>query len=140
GRGGYEIFDEVMRPRVIEHMQIENDLRRAIQRRELELHYQPVVRLRDGSIVAMEALLRWNHPDRGMLGPLAFIPVAEESRLIVPIGRWVIEQACRRAAAWQKLRPDAAPLGVAVNISARQLADPELTSHIEGAIRAHRIE
>jgi diguanylate cyclase (GGDEF)-like protein len=139
GRGGYEIFDEVMRSRVIEHMQIENDLRRAIQREELELHYQPVIKLHDGSIVAMEALLRWNHPDRGLVGPLGFIPVAEESRLIVPIGRWVIEQACRQAAAWQELHPDSAPVGVAVNLSARQLADPDLLSHIEGSVRANRI-
>ncbi len=140
GRGGYEIFDEVMRSRVIEHMQVENDLRRAIQREELELHYQPVVKLGDGSIVAMEALLRWNHPDRGMVGPLAFIPVAEESRLIVPIGRWVIEQACRQAAAWQQFHPDEAPVSVAVNLSARQLADPDLLSHIEGSVRANRID
>jgi diguanylate cyclase (GGDEF)-like protein len=140
GRGGYEIFDEVMRSRVIEHMQIENDLRRAIQREELELHYQPVVKLRDGTIVAMEALLRWNHPDRGMLGPLAFIPVAEESRLILPIGRWAIEQACRQAAAWQELHPDSAPISVAVNLSARQIADPDLISHVEGCIRASRID
>jgi diguanylate cyclase (GGDEF)-like protein len=140
GRGGYEIFDEVMRSRVIEHMQIENDLRRAIQRHELELHYQPVVRLRDGSIVAMEALLRWNHPDRGMVGPLAFVPVAEESRLIVPIGRWVIEQACRQAALWQQLKPDDAPVSVSVNLSPRQIADPELLSHIEGSIRANRVD
>ena len=75
-----------------------------------------------------------------MLGPLSFIPVAEESRLIVPIGRWVIEQACRQASVWQQLRPDQAPLGVAVNISARQLADPELISHIEGSVRASRID
>ncbi|MGA8218502.1 MAG: EAL domain-containing protein [Solirubrobacterales bacterium] len=140
GRGGYEIFDEVMRSRVVEHMQIENDLRRAIQRQELELHYQPVIKLSDGSILAMEALLRWNHPDRGMLGPLAFIPVAEESRLIVPIGRWVIEQACRQAAAWQQLHPDSAPVSVAVNLSARQIADPDLLSHIEGSVRANRID
>ncbi len=140
GRGGYEIFDEVMRSRVIEHMQIENDLRRAIQYEELELHYQPVVKLSDGSVVAMEALLRWNHPDHGMVGPLAFIPVAEESRLIVPIGRWVIEQACRQAALWQQLNPDAAPVSVAVNLSARQIADPDLLSHIEGSVRANRID
>ena len=140
GRGGYEIFDEVMRSRVIEHMQIENDLRRAIQRQELELHYQPVIKLRDGSIVAMEALLRWNHPDRGLVGPLGFIPVAEESRLIVPIGRWVIEQAWRQAAAWQELHPDSAPVSVALNLSARQIADPDLLSHIEGSVRANRID
>jgi diguanylate cyclase (GGDEF)-like protein len=140
GRGGYEIFDEVMRSRVIEHMQIENDLRRALQRDELVLHYQPVVRMHDGSVAAMEALLRWDHPERGMIGPLAFIPVAEESRLIIPIGRWVIEQSCRQAAAWQQLHPDSAPVGVAVNLSARQLADPELIPHLEGSIQANGIE
>ena len=140
GRGGYEIFDEVMRSRVIEHMQTENDLRRALQREELVVHYQPVVRLQDGTIASMEALLRWNHPERGLIGPLAFIPVAEDSRLIVPIGRWVIEQACRQAAAWQRLHPDSAPVNVSVNLSARQLADPELIPHIEGSIRANGIE
>jgi diguanylate cyclase (GGDEF)-like protein len=139
GRGGYEIFDEVMRSRVIEHMQTENDLRRALQRQEFVMHYQPVVSLADGSVASMEALLRWDHPERGVVGPLAFIPVAEESRLIVPIGRWVIEQACRQAAIWQRLNPDAAPVGVAVNLSARQLADPDLTSHIEGSINANGI-
>jgi diguanylate cyclase (GGDEF)-like protein len=140
GRGGYEIFDEVMRSRVIEHMQTENDLRRALQRAEFVVHYQPVVRLQDRSIASMEALVRWDHPERGLLGPLAFIPVAEESRLIVPIGRWVIEQACRQAAAWQELRPDSAPVAVAVNLSARQLADPEVTAHIERSIEANGIE
>ncbi len=140
GRGGYEIFDEVMRSRVIEHMQVENDLRRALQREELELHYQPVIKLSDGSIVALEALLRWNHPERGLVRPVGFIPVAEESRLIVPIGRWVIEQACRQAAAWQELHPDSAPVSVAVNLSAREIADPDLLSHIEGSVRANRID
>src|SRR3954452_17064945 len=75
-----------------------------------------------------------------MVGPLAFIPVAEESRLIVPIGRWVIEQACRPASAWQALHPDSAPGSVAVDLSARQLADPDLLSHIEGSVRANRID
>ena len=140
GRGGYEIFDEVMRSRVIEHMQTENDLRRALQREELVVHYQPVVRLQDGTIASMEALIRWNHPERGLIGPLAFIPVAEDSRLIVPIGRWVIEQACRQAAVWQRLHPDSAPVSVSVNLSARQLADPELIHHVEGSIRANGIE
>ena len=88
----------------------------------------------------MEALLRWDHPERGLIGPLAFIAVAEESRLIVPIGRWVIEQACSQAAAWQRLQPDSAPVSVAVNLSARQLGDPELIPHIEGSITANGIE
>src|SRR5829696_7099945 len=121
-------------------MQTENDLRRALQRRELVLHYQPVVSVADGSVVSMEALLRWDHPERGLIGPLAFIPVAEESRLVVPIGRWVIEQACRQAAVWQELHPDSAPVSVAVNLSARQIADPDLLSHIEGSVRANRID
>jgi diguanylate cyclase (GGDEF)-like protein len=140
GRGGYEIFDEVMRARVIDHMQTENDLRRALQRKELELHYQPIVRMRDRAIVSMEALLRWNHPERGLVGPLAFIPVAEESRLILPIGRWVLEEACRRAAAWQARRPDSAPIGVAVNLSARQLADPQLERYVTEALDESGIE
>jgi diguanylate cyclase (GGDEF)-like protein len=140
GRGGYEIFDEVLRSRVIDHVQTENDLRRALQRGELELHFQPVVDLRSGETVLFEGLLRWRHPERGMLAPAAFIPVAEESRLIVPIGRWVIEEACRSAAAWQALDPDSAPIGVAVNVSARQLADPELLACTERAVRRSGID
>ena len=126
GRGGYEIFDDVMRSRVIDHMQTENDLRRALQRNELELHFQPIIRLSDDAVVVYEALLRWNHPIRGMLPPAAFIPVAEESRLIVPVGRWAIEEACRQAAAWQDLDPDGPPVGVSVNLSALQVTDPSL--------------
>jgi diguanylate cyclase (GGDEF)-like protein len=140
GRGGYEIFDEVMRSRVLEHMQTENELRRALQHEELELRYQPVVRLGDGSVVAMEALLRWNHPERGLIGPLSFIPVAEESRLILPVGRWVIEEACSQAAAWHELDPDAAPIAVSVNLSTRQLADPDLVPQVESSIAASDID
>ncbi len=140
GRGGYEIFDEVMRSRVIEHMQTENDLRRALQRGELELHYQPLVALSDGSIAALEALLRWRHPDRGLIGPAGFIPVAEESRLIVPIGTWVLEEACRQAAEWQALDPDAAPVSVAVNLSVRQLADPGLLDAVTRAVNTSGID
>ncbi|MDP9189115.1 MAG: EAL domain-containing protein [Actinomycetota bacterium] len=140
GRGGYEIFDEVMRSRVIDQMQTEDDLRRALQRGELELHYQPIIRLADESIVMFEALLRWHHPERGLLPPAAFIPVAEESRLIVSIGRWAIEEACRRAADWQALDPDGEPIGVAVNLSARQLTDPELLRSTRGAVERSGID
>jgi diguanylate cyclase (GGDEF)-like protein len=140
GRGGYEIFDEVMRSRVIEHVQTENDLRRALQRDELELHYQPIVSIPEGTVVVLEALLRWRHPERGLLPPAAFIPVAEESRLIVPIGRWVLEQACREAARWQQRDPDAPPVGVAVNLSPRQLGSPDLLGDIKGALGASGIE
>jgi diguanylate cyclase (GGDEF)-like protein len=140
GRGGYEIFDEVMRARVIDHMQTENDLRRALQRRELELHFQPIIRMRDRAIVSLEALLRWNHPERGMIGPAAFIPVAEESRLIVPIGRWVLSEACRHASVWQSWEPDSAPIGVAVNLSPRQIADPQLEQYVAEALDSSGID
>ena len=140
GRGGYEIFDEAMRSRVIDHVQTENDLRKALQRGELELHYQPIVSLQDHSVVMLEALLRWRHPRRGLIPPAAFIPVAEESRLILPIGQWVLEQACREAAGWQRRDPDGAPVGVSVNLSARELGDPQLLRSIGSAIELSGID
>ncbi len=140
GRGGYEIFDSAMRARAVEHMRIENDLRRALDREELELHYQPIVGLRDGSIVALEALLRWRHPEYGLTSPTSFIPVAEESQLIIPVGRWVIEEACSKVAGWQAMRPDAAPVRIAVNLSGRQIGDPQLLPTVSSAIEASGID
>lgn len=122
GRARYELFDEVMRGRAIARLRIENDLRRAIERDELRLAYQPIVSLCDESIACVEALLRWDHPERGAIPPSEFVRVAEESGLIERIGRWVLERACRQAAEWDKLRPDAAPLGIAVNLSPLQLS------------------
>jgi EAL domain-containing protein (putative c-di-GMP-specific phosphodiesterase class I) len=140
GRGGYELFDSAMRARAVEHMRIENDLRRALDRGELELHYQPIVGLRDGSIMAIEALLRWRHPEYGLTSPTSFIPVAEESQLIVPVGRWVIEEACNKVAEWQSLQPDAAPVRIAVNLSGRQIGDPQLLPTVSAAIEASGID
>ena len=140
GRGGYEIFDSAMRARAVEHMRMENDLRRAIDRDELELYFQPIVGLRDGSIVALESLLRWRHPEYGLTSPTSFIPVAEESQLIVPVGRWVVEEACNKVAEWQSLRPDAAPVRVAVNLSGRQIGDPQLLPTVSAALEASGID
>jgi diguanylate cyclase (GGDEF)-like protein len=140
GRGGYELFDSAMRARAVEHMRIENDLRRALDRDELELHYQPIVSLRDGSIVALEALLRWRHPEYGLTSPTSFIPVAEESQLIVPVGRWVVEEACNRVAEWQSMRPDSAPVRIAVNLSGRQIGDPQLLPSVSAAVEASGID
>ncbi|HET6866263.1 MAG TPA: EAL domain-containing protein, partial [Solirubrobacteraceae bacterium] len=121
GRARYEVFDEGMRGRAIERLRVENDLRRAIERGELRLEYQPVVSLSNFSIVGVEALLRWRHPQRGEVPPSEFIPIAEENGLIEPIGRWVLEHACRQAAQWYRARPDAAPLTMSVNLSAVQV-------------------
>jgi diguanylate cyclase (GGDEF)-like protein/PAS domain S-box-containing protein len=121
GRARYEVFDEGMRGRAIERLRVENDLRRAIERGELRLEYQPVVSLHNFSIVGVEALLRWRHPQRGEVPPSEFIPIAEENGLIEPIGRWVLEHACRQAAQWYRARPDAAPLTMSVNLSAVQV-------------------
>lgn len=140
GRGGYELFDSAMRARAVEHMRMENDLRRALDRDELELHYQPIVGLRDGSIVALEALLRWRHPEYGLTAPTSFIPLAEESQLIVPVGRWVVEEACNRVAEWQSMSPDAAPVRIAVNLSGRQIGDPQLLPSVSAAIEASGID
>jgi diguanylate cyclase (GGDEF)-like protein len=126
GRGRYELFDQVMRARALERLKLENELRRALGRDELTVHYQPVVSLRTGSILSVEALLRWKHPGRGLLQPKDFILVAEESGLIEPIGRWVLEEACRRAVEWQNRRPDAPPVGMSVNLSARQVTQRDL--------------
>ncbi len=127
GKGHVEVFDERMRARLMERVAIEGALRTALEHDELRLVYQPVMALGQGRIVALEALLRWQHPRRGLLHPDAFIAVAESSGLIVEIGEWVLEQACRQAAAWRDgAGPHAQPVRVSVNVSPRQLAQGDL--------------
>lgn len=131
GRGRFEIFDSVMRTRTVERLAIEDDLRRAIERDQLLLAYQPVVSLRDGSIRSVEALIRWRHPDRGLIGPADFIPVAEDSGIIREVGRWVLEAACAQSAQWHARVRGASSLGIAVNLSARQFILGQLEVDIE---------
>jgi diguanylate cyclase (GGDEF)-like protein/PAS domain S-box-containing protein len=126
GRARYEVFDAEMRERAITRLQVESDLRHALGRDELLLAYQPIVSLATGAPVGVEALLRWEHPQRGLVPPYEFISVAEENGLIERIGDWVLESACRQAAAWYRQRPDAAPLGISVNISGKQLVGQRL--------------
>jgi diguanylate cyclase (GGDEF)-like protein/PAS domain S-box-containing protein len=134
GGGRYELFDAEHHAMVVERMELERDLRHVQLGEEMTLHYQPLVDLRDGNITGFEALLRWNHPQRGMISPADFIPIAEQSGAIVPIGRWVVEEACRQIRLWQQHQPAAADLGMNVNVSARQLADPEIVHDVARAL------
>jgi diguanylate cyclase (GGDEF)-like protein/PAS domain S-box-containing protein len=135
GRGRYEVFDRAMRVRTLERLSLENDLRRALDRAELRVHYQPVVSLRERSILGVEALVHWEHPERGLVEPQEFIPIAEESGLIGPIGEWVMNEACRQASAWHAASPDAPPLAVSVNLSARQITQRDIAGTVARALR-----
>jgi predicted signal transduction protein with EAL and GGDEF domain len=126
GPGNWEIFDEALRNRALQRVATERALRRALEAGELRLHYQPIVALDSGTLQSVEALVRWEHPERGLLPPGEFIPIAEESTLILQIGVWTLREACEQAARWRARFGDRAPLPVSVNVSARQLAQAEL--------------
>jgi diguanylate cyclase (GGDEF)-like protein/PAS domain S-box-containing protein len=132
-KGRFRLFEADMRETARGRIELEADLRHALERAEMVLYFQPMVRLATGAIVGAEALLRWRHPRRGLLPPGAFIPLAEETDLIVPIGRWVLEQACQLAAAWPHLSGSEAGPRVSVNISGRQLQHPALVSEVREA-------
>ena len=134
GRARCVLFDAEMRAGAMRRLEVERELREAIDRDELALFYQPVVNLRSGEITGLEALVRWRHPERGTLDPADFVSIAEDSGLIEPIGRWVQERACRQALAWHQLRPDSRPFDVAVNLSARQVSHRDLPATVEEII------
>jgi diguanylate cyclase (GGDEF)-like protein/PAS domain S-box-containing protein len=140
GRARFEIFDRAMRARTVERLSVENDLRRALERDELRIAYQPIVSLADRSLSSVEALLRWEHPQRGLISPAEFIPVAEESGLIEPIGRWVMDRACAQAARWHASHPDFRPLGISVNLSVRQFTRRDLEATVASALAVTGIE
>ncbi len=128
GRNNYQFFNSAMTSSAIERINIESKLRDAIDRKQLQLYYQPKVLSEDGSLTGFEALIRWIHPEEGIISPAAFIPVAEETGLILPIGNWIIEEAIKQAKLWSEINPDCC--GVAINISARQFQQECLSSHI----------
>ena len=132
GRGRHEIFEATMHARAVKLLEMETDLWRALERDELRLHYQPIIDLKRGGICGFEALVRWQHPERGLVSPADFIPLAEESGLIVPIGWWVLGEACRQATAWQS---EFGPLFMSVNLSPKQLSQPDILERVRGALQ-----
>jgi EAL domain-containing protein (putative c-di-GMP-specific phosphodiesterase class I) len=130
GKDRHEVFDKAMHARALNLLQLENDLRRAIDRNELVLHYQPIVSLNSGRIKGFEALVRWHHPQRGYISPMDFVPIAEETGLIIPIGQWVFEEACRQVKEWQEQLPQFSSLQMSINLSSRQFAQPDLIEQI----------
>jgi EAL domain-containing protein (putative c-di-GMP-specific phosphodiesterase class I) len=137
GKGGYRVFEPRMRHAVVKRMELKADLRHALERGELHVHYQPYIKLEDESIVGAEALLRWEHGARGAIPPLDFIPLAEEMGLIVPIGRWVLGEACGQAVEWGKRWPELGPLTVSVNVSARQVQDRRFVGEVAATVEEH---
>lgn len=134
GRARYEVFDTEMHRRSMALLRLEGELRRAIEREEFRVHYQPIVELTSGRLAGFEALVRWQHPDRGMVLPSEFVPLAEETGLIVPIGEWVLLQTCRQMRAWGVGAPGARPLRVSANLSTRQFAQPDLAGRVQWAL------
>ncbi|TMJ53712.1 MAG: EAL domain-containing protein [Alphaproteobacteria bacterium] len=132
GKNGFRFFSKEVRAQSIERLELETALRRALERDQLSLHYQPKVDVASGQITGVEALLRWAHPEFGMVPPLQFIPLAEETGLIVPVGRWVLKEACAQNMAWQ--RRGLRPVSVAVNLSPRQFIDAQLLQDIDEAL------
>ena len=136
GKGRFEIFDHEMYKEQLELLDLKGDLAVALERGEFEVFYQPIVNMGDERIVSIEALIRWHHPVRGLITPDRFISLAEQTGLIVPIGRWVLREACLQLSRWQSQFPDTSPSTVSVNLSARQLHDPDLVKDVMGALAA----
>ncbi|HEX9028929.1 MAG TPA: EAL domain-containing protein, partial [Anaerolineales bacterium] len=140
GKARYEIFKPAMRERIMERLSLENGLRQAIENQELCAFYQPIVSLSNGQLIGFEALVRWQHPSRGLLLPAEFLSLAEETGLIIPIDRWVLHEACRQLREWQLEFPNALALTVNVNLSSRQIAQPDLVEHVRATLKSTGLE
>ena len=139
GGGRYQVFDSEIRRYAIELQQLETDLRRALHRDEFRVHYQSIVELDSQRVIGLEALVRWQHPDRGLLAPQDFLGVAEETGLIVTIGRWVLHEACRQMMDWRARFDEYEQLSIAVNLSARQLTDPGIVDDVREVLERTRL-
>jgi diguanylate cyclase (GGDEF)-like protein len=136
GKARYEVFNLNLREQAMTRLALESELREALERQELELYYQPILSLSSSHIAGFEALLRWHHPRRGLLGPGEFIPIAEETGLMMPMGQWVLATACRQLQAWHARFPSKPHLTMSVNISVRQFAEPNLAEQVEQILQA----
>jgi diguanylate cyclase (GGDEF)-like protein/PAS domain S-box-containing protein len=139
GKGGYRVFEAAMHERVLERLELRVELQRAIDEGQFELHFQPVVRLHDGRVAGMEALVRWHHPTRGLVQPGQFIPLAEEMGLIVDLGRWVLNQACQQAARLSATGETGPEFSISVNLSVKQLQHPDVVADVRAALEVSGI-
>jgi diguanylate cyclase (GGDEF)-like protein len=139
GKARFEMFDQAMHSRAIARLRLESDLRLAIERDEFRIHYQPIMALASGRLAGFEALVRWEHPERGLVMPGEFVPVAEETGLIEAIGQLVLEKSCKRIVEWQRLSPAYRSLSLSVNLSARQVSQPDLFERIRAVLAKSEI-
>lgn len=140
GKACYEVFDKGMHTHAVYLLQMENDLRRAIDREELRVYYQPIVALENGQLAGFEALIRWQHPERGFINPADFIPLAEDTGLIVPLGLWILKRACQQLCQWQWQSPANRSLFMSVNLSGKQVAVPSLVSDIKDILEETHVD
>lgn len=140
GKGSYVVFEQRMHEALVERLELEDDLRAAIENKEFTIHYQPIVDLGSRDMLGMEALVRWNHPRYGMLAPMKFIPLAEETNLIVPLGDWILTEACRQVKLWCDKYNDGGNISVTVNISIRQFQQKELGDIVRRALESSGLD
>jgi diguanylate cyclase (GGDEF)-like protein/PAS domain S-box-containing protein len=140
GKGGYRVFEAEMHERVLERLELRAELQQAIEAQQFELHFQPVVRLRDGGVAGLEALVRWHHPTRGLVQPGQFIPLAEEMGLIVDLGRWVLQESCRHASRLYSASAAGQDFSISVNLSVKQLQHPDVVGDVRAALEDSGIE
>src|SRR5215831_16557725 len=140
GKACYEVFDKGMHTHAVYLLQMENDLRRALDREEFRVVYQPIVALDNGQLAGFEALIRWQHPERGFVNPADFIPLAEDTGLIVPIGMWILQKACQQLCQWQWQSPQNRNLFMSVNLSSKQVSQPDLVSRIRDILEETNVD